>query len=266
MGVYSPPLTPMLGCSLADKMTSTIPIMNHSFRTLARRPMFQTPCSRSSPPASVTPKPENRSRTSSTSAHMGWRSTVKTGERRRIYQFVLKRRKKFWNTSTFPPGLGGGLKMFSGAVEMHSEKGSGNKSSSRSPSTPSLVFLLLLASCLTLIAPVGSQRTVSSDMSNLHSTDPPHREPNLLQETAIKPPTLLEKTKPKHNKLKHNKHEGKQSLNASLLLKRRPLSPPSCLKATSINTAFKYINTVLSCVIFRGDHRERHPAEDHLPK
>ncbi|KAK1890393.1 Endothelin-1 receptor [Dissostichus eleginoides] len=133
---------------------------------------------------------------------------------------------------------------------MHSEKGSGNKSSSRSPSTPSLVFLLLLASCLTLIAPVGSQRTVSSDMSNLHSTDPPHREPNLLQETAIKPPALLEKTKPKHNKLKHNKHERKQSLNASLLLKRRPLSPPSCLKATSINTAFKYINTVLSCVIF----------------
>ncbi|KAI9524441.1 hypothetical protein NQZ68_018124 [Dissostichus eleginoides] len=140
--------------------------------------------------------------------------------------------------------------MFSGAVEMHSEKGSGNKSSSRSPSTPSLVFLLLLASCLTLIAPVGSQRTVSSDMSNLHSTDPPHREPNLLQETAIKPPALLEKTKPKHNKLKHNKHERKQSLNASLLLKRRPLSPPSCLKATSINTVFKYINTVLSCVIF----------------
>ncbi|KAI4800319.1 hypothetical protein KUCAC02_013311, partial [Chaenocephalus aceratus] len=134
---------------------------------------------------------------------------------------------------------------------MDSEKGSGNRSRSGSRSTPSLVFLLLLASCLTSIAPVGSQRTVSSDMSNLHSTDPPRREPNLLQETAIKPPTLLEKSKPKHNKLKHSRHERKPSLNASLsLLKRRPLSPPSCLKATSINTAFKYINTVLSCVIF----------------
>lgn len=37
----SPPFTPMLGCSLADKMTSTIPTMNHSFRILATRPMFQ---------------------------------------------------------------------------------------------------------------------------------------------------------------------------------------------------------------------------------
>uniref|UniRef100_A0A667X2C4 Endothelin receptor type Ab n=1 Tax=Myripristis murdjan TaxID=586833 RepID=A0A667X2C4_9TELE len=31
---------------------------------------------------------------------------------------------------------------------------------------------------------------------------------------------------------------------------RRPLPPPTCLHNTSIKTAFKYINTVLSCVIF----------------
>lgn len=37
----SPPLTPTPGCSLADKMTRTIPMMNHSLRSLARRPMIQ---------------------------------------------------------------------------------------------------------------------------------------------------------------------------------------------------------------------------------
>lgn len=39
---YSPPRKPMLGCSLADKMTSTIPMMNHSFRIVAKRPMFKS--------------------------------------------------------------------------------------------------------------------------------------------------------------------------------------------------------------------------------
>lgn len=38
---YSPPLTPMLGCTLADKMTSTMPMMNHSFRTVANTPMLK---------------------------------------------------------------------------------------------------------------------------------------------------------------------------------------------------------------------------------
>lgn len=38
---YSPPLTPMLGCTLADKMASTMPIMNHSFRTVAKTPMLK---------------------------------------------------------------------------------------------------------------------------------------------------------------------------------------------------------------------------------
>uniref|UniRef100_A0A667X5M1 Endothelin receptor type Ab n=1 Tax=Myripristis murdjan TaxID=586833 RepID=A0A667X5M1_9TELE len=33
-------------------------------------------------------------------------------------------------------------------------------------------------------------------------------------------------------------------------VRRRPLPPPTCLHNTSIKTAFKYINTVLSCVIF----------------
>lgn len=38
---YSPPLTPMLGCTLADKMTSTMPMMNHSFRIVAKTPMLK---------------------------------------------------------------------------------------------------------------------------------------------------------------------------------------------------------------------------------
>lgn len=38
---YSPPLTPMLGCTLADKMTSTMPMMNHSFRIVAKMPMLK---------------------------------------------------------------------------------------------------------------------------------------------------------------------------------------------------------------------------------
>ncbi|KAK5865520.1 hypothetical protein PBY51_019786 [Eleginops maclovinus] len=97
---------------------------------------------------------------------------------------------------------------------MDSEKGSANKAACGFPSMAGVFFLLLLASCLTFIAPVGSQRTVSSELSDLRGTDPPHREPSLLQETAIKPPTLLEKGKPNHHKLKH-KHERKPPSNAS---------------------------------------------------
>ncbi|KAK5868368.1 hypothetical protein PBY51_009394 [Eleginops maclovinus] len=78
---------------------------------------------------------------------------------------------------------------------------------------PVTFFLLLLASCLTFIAAFGPRRTVSSGLSDLCPTDPP-QQPNRLQETAIKPPTLLEKAKPNHNKLKHV-HERKLPSNTS---------------------------------------------------
>lgn len=55
---HSPPLTPTLGCSLADKMTSTIPMINHSFRILARRPMFQPGVHRITPPAPPSHHPD----------------------------------------------------------------------------------------------------------------------------------------------------------------------------------------------------------------
>lgn len=38
---HSPPFTPMLGSSLARRMTRTIPMMNHSFRMVVKRPMSQ---------------------------------------------------------------------------------------------------------------------------------------------------------------------------------------------------------------------------------
>lgn len=38
---YSPPFSPMLGCTLAKKMTSTMPMMNHSFRIVAKMPMLK---------------------------------------------------------------------------------------------------------------------------------------------------------------------------------------------------------------------------------
>uniref|UniRef100_A0A7N9AS42 Endothelin-1 receptor n=1 Tax=Mastacembelus armatus TaxID=205130 RepID=A0A7N9AS42_9TELE len=40
------------------------------------------------------------------------------------------------------------------------------------------------------------------------------------------------------------------SSNSSQVVQMYPVLPPACLQATSIKTAFKYINTVLSCVIF----------------
>lgn len=75
-----------------------------------------------------------------------------------------------------------------------------------------------------------------------------------MQETVNKTPSSLEKGKSKHaSKLKH-RHERKpsssSSSNSSVVVHVRLASPPSCLQATSIKTAFKYINTVMSCIIF----------------
>lgn len=75
-------------------------------------------------------------------------------------------------------------------------------------------------------------------------------EPHQVQETVNKALSSVEKGKSKH-KLKY-KHARKppHSSNSSLVVHLRSVSLPSCLQATSIKAAFKYINTVLSCVIF----------------
>ena len=151
--------------------------------------------------------------------------------------------------------------MVSGVIKVDLEKGSGFR-------FPSMLTLLVVFWSLAFVNPVGCHSNFSDvTMSDLHGTEPPlepgldhliqtsEAEPHLVQETVNKPPSSLEKGKSKHvNKLKH-KHERKPpsqpaSSNSSLVVRRRPMSPPNCLQATTIKTAFKYINTVLSCVIF----------------
>ncbi|XP_029938622.1 endothelin receptor type B-like [Salarias fasciatus] len=108
-----------------------------------------------------------------------------------------------------------------------------------------------------------------SDSADFYGSDPPlglepgHRAPNgashllLLQETADEPPespgTGPEKLRPS-SKLKH-KHERKPPSHRSLSNTSAggngsSPSPPTCVQDTSIKTVFKYINTVMSCVIF----------------
>ncbi|KAM6894695.1 endothelin receptor type B-like [Lycodopsis pacificus] len=144
----------------------------------------------------------------------------------------------------------------------------GPRSGSR---VPSMFPVLLVAWCLAFVVPVGCRSNFSSEPSDpsppldLLGTDPPlgpghlarasDGEPRLVQETTIKPPSSPERVKAKHvNKPKH-KQERKppshsSSSNSSLMVRGRPPSPPRCLHDTSIKSAFKYINTVLSCLIF----------------
>ncbi|XP_078100380.1 endothelin receptor type B-like isoform X2 [Sander vitreus] len=153
--------------------------------------------------------------------------------------------------------------MFFGVRQADSEKGFGLKAGSR---VPSMFTVLLVAWCLAFVDPVGCR----SNFSDLMLSEPPDfygaglplvpdhiqtsdGEPQLVQETAIKPQSSLEKGRSKQvNKLKH-KHDRKpdsSSFNSSLAVQMRLVLPPRCLQATSIKNAFKYINTVLSCVIF----------------
>ncbi|XP_068444374.1 endothelin receptor type B-like [Clinocottus analis] len=127
---------------------------------------------------------------------------------------------------------------------------------------PSAFAVLLVAGCLAFVAPIGCRGDFfdPSIPTEPRGTDPPQMPPpapDRAQETAIKPPSSAEKGWSRHaGKLKH-KHERKPpihspppSSNSSAPARARPALPPRCLHATSIKTAFKYINTVLSCVIF----------------
>lgn len=114
----------------------------------------------------------------------------------------------------------------------------------------------------------GHRRNVSSDLSQTAHELPGGSEPplapkfgNLIraldrgssvtQETVNKAPASGAKESPKHN-LKH-RHERTppppHSANSSVLPGQSQV-PPSCLRTTSIQMVFKYINTVLSCLIF----------------
>lgn len=123
------------------------------------------------------------------------------------------------------------------------------------PSIHGMFPVLLAVCCLVLVDPVGCRRNVSSHPTqlsdvmmrpDLHHTAAPliqnsDGSEHPVQETVNEP--SAERTGSKHA------NRPKQS-NSSALVLMRLAAPPSCKRATSIKTAFKYINTVLSCVIF----------------
>ncbi|XP_062301268.1 endothelin-1 receptor-like isoform X1 [Scomber scombrus] len=141
---------------------------------------------------------------------------------------------------------------------------------------PSMFTVLLVIWCLAFSNPVGCHSNISSELPlselmmpglpGLYSTDPPlaemdhsiqnsDQEPYLVQETVNKPSSSLG-SGPGNSKhafeLKHKRDKKPQlsSSNSSIAGLRRPVSLPKCLRTTSIHTSFKYINTVLSCLIF----------------
>lgn len=135
-----------------------------------------------------------------------------------------------------------------------SVEGSGMASRSV-PSSHGMLPVLLVICCLVLVDPVGCRRNASSDSaqlsdvmmrSDLHRTAAPliqnsDGSEHPVQGTVNEP--SAERTGSKHsNRPKHS--------NSSAPVLMQLAAPPSCKRATSIKTAFKYINTVLSCVIF----------------
>lgn len=165
------------------------------------------------------------------------------------------------------------------AFRVELENCSGFKARSRispwSQPRPGVFTVLLVALCLLFVDPAVSQRNTSAEpsLSDLMMMDQPDlygtvlplepeldlqiqaqdRETHLVQETVNKALLSLEKTKTKHSSKRKQKPDRKphsSSANSSLVIHKRPVSPPSCVQTTSIHTAFKYINTVLSCVIF----------------
>ncbi|XP_029381797.1 endothelin receptor type B-like isoform X2 [Echeneis naucrates] len=135
---------------------------------------------------------------------------------------------------------------------------------SRSTSFPGMFPVLLVVWLLLVGTPVYCHNNSASELPDVHSTDSPlglgvehlirtsDREPHLVQETVNKPQTSLESGPGKLRKLKH-KHDGHSltsSSNSSLAVHKRLAPPPKCHHETSIKKAFKYINTVMSCMIF----------------
>ncbi|XP_047452029.1 endothelin receptor type B-like [Mugil cephalus] len=133
---------------------------------------------------------------------------------------------------------------------------------SRKSMMPLRFTLLLVAFSLTSLDPVGCHSNSTSDsplpnamkssLPDLHGTASPthiqeNKDPRLSQVT-VKESFPLVKLLPSSKK--NHKHEQAFRSNSSLPVKMRPMSPPKCLKDMTIETTFKYINTVLSCVIF----------------
>lgn len=116
-------------------------------------------------------------------------------------------------------------------------------------------FLLLLFG-FSVFDPVWSHNNSSEPFrSDLMLSSLPEEEnfqtSNMEQETVDKSrssPELRQTKSIEENKLKPKYKL--QLVSTNLSAQVRPMWPPSCKQETSIKTAFKYINTVLSCVIF----------------
>ncbi|KAG8005946.1 Endothelin-1 receptor [Nibea albiflora] len=154
--------------------------------------------------------------------------------------------------------------MVSGATKVDSAKSSAVKAGSRLGASMSEMFAVLLVTwCLMFVHPVSCHKNFSSEppqtsavmtlnLPDFYGTDPP-----LDHQIQTQEGDLLNKDpgKTMHlNKLTH-KHERNfpshsSSSNSSLVVRMRPVLPPNCPDTMSIKTAFKYINTVISCVIF----------------
>ncbi|XP_015256531.1 PREDICTED: endothelin B receptor-like [Cyprinodon variegatus] len=165
------------------------------------------------------------------------------------------------------------FKMASGLQALDSVMGLRAKLSFRvepgKPSMPNMFTLMLFIWCFLFVSHVGCQSNFTPQplqsevgISELPNNDPPPRlaavhrtsntETHISQETVNKPPisldseegklTALNKPKPKLDK---KPLPPISSSNSS-----KTQTPPSCQQKTSIKSAFKYVNTVLSCLIF----------------
>ncbi|XP_040037395.2 endothelin receptor type B isoform X1 [Gasterosteus aculeatus] len=125
--------------------------------------------------------------------------------------------------------------------------------SRRSSRVPCVFPVLLVAWCLTL---VGGRGNSSAEPAGLGAAEDSDAEPHLAQETAIEPavssPSREKGEWRPADKLKraHQRRPPPHPATSNRSAAARSRLPPRCLHATAIKNAFKYINTVLSCLIF----------------
>ncbi|KAJ8008556.1 hypothetical protein DPEC_G00106120 [Dallia pectoralis] len=145
--------------------------------------------------------------------------------------------------------------------QTHSGMCSRIRKGSRVPVGSMLLFMMTVVSMCSLgQCQSHPDLTVTDLHPAFHSTDTPRL---LLQETAGRASSVglrEDETSPStqfpdpgHTQLKPNLHRPSFSTSSNSSFQEvrvSPRSPPVCLQVTSIRTAFKYINTMISCVIF----------------
>lgn len=119
-------------------------------------------------------------------------------------------------------------------------------------SAPCGFVLLMVVWCLAFVSPAGCQlnatpepslsNLVMSDLPGFHGTDRPlELEPHHLRENGKNPSSPLKSGKPHSHKPKQHK-EPKPSSNSSSVVR--------CSTDVKMKATFRYINSVLSCLIF----------------